>query len=1085
MNLQEYIKSVNNRYKQGISSEHSYRVDLEALIRELQPDVHVTNEPIKVTECGNPDFVITKDRIPIGFIEAKDLGKDLNHKQYKEQFDRYCKALDNLIITDYLWFQFFQNGEMVHEIRIAEIDQNNIKALAENFSEFTNLIQNFCSFVSQTIKSPQKLAEMMAAKASLLKNILEKAITSDEDSADDTELKEQYKAFKEVLIHDLSPQDFADIYAQTLAYGMFAARLNDQTLDTFSRQEAAELIPRSNPFLRKLFNNVAGIDIDGRIKTTVDNLADLFRATNIKEFLENFGSRTKTNDPIIYFYETFLGEYDPAKKKARGVWYTPAPVVNFIVRNVDQLLKTEFGIINGLADTSKIKTEVAVQGTAITKGKNKGKSAIRTKEVHKVQVLDPAAGTGTFLAEVIKLIHEKVSSTMKGAWNSYVEEDLIPRLNGFELLMASYAMAHLQIDMLLKETDYKRTQEKRLKIFLTDSLEEHHPDTGTLFASWLSNESREASHIKRDAPIMIVLGNPPYNGESTNKSHWIMRLMEDYKKEPGGKEKLDEPNLKWINNDYVKFLRCGQHFIEKNGSGILAFINSHSFLDNPTFRGMRWNLLKAYDKIYILDLHGSSIKNELVPNGLRDVNVFDIQQGVSINFFIKTTRKKKKSGQLAKVYHHDLYGGRKYKYQYLLDNSIDTIPFRLLPNVAPMYFMDKKNLKGTASQRKEYKEGFSIRELFPINISGVVTARDKFTIHHNSTDLKDTVRKFLSLNDEDARVEFNLGKDVRDWKVSYARADLEKSNIDDDMITSISYRPFDSRYTYYTGNSKGFHCNPRREVMRHFLNRENIGLALCRQVKSGDQYVHVFITNKIIESSYISNRTSETAYSFPLYLYPEANNLLDKTKQRELNLNLKIIKKIARCLNLDFSPKKEEISTRSTPTSTFSPIDILDYVYAILHAPSYREKYKTFLKTDFPRIPYLTNENTFRQIVKLGSELRQAHLLQTEEVKNYIVDYPQDGDNQITRAIGTNDWELSEKEQQLGRIWINDQQYFDKIPLTAWNFYIGAYRPAQKWLKDRRYRTLTFNDIQHYQKIIIALIETDRIMREIDKIKFE
>ena len=1077
MNLQEYIASINDRYKQGISSEHSYRGDLEALIRELQPDVRVTNEPANVTECGNPDFVITKDQIPIGFIEAKDLGKDLNHKQYKEQFDRYRKALDNLIITDYLWFQFFQNGEMVHEIRIAEISQNKIKPLSGNFSEFTSLVQNFCTFMSQTIKFPQKLAEMMAGKAGLLRNILEKAITSDENSPDDTELKEQYKAFKEVLIHDLSPQDFADIYAQTLAYGMFAARLNDETLDTFSRQEAAQLIPKSNPFLRKLFDNVAGIDIDNRIKTTVDNLADVFRATDIKELLANFGQRTQTNDPIIHFYETFLAEYDPAKRKARGVWYTPAPVVNFIVRNVDQLLKTEFGIKAGLSDTGKTKIKVAIEGATIPRGKEKGKPAIKTKEVHKVQVLDPATGTGTFLAEIIRLIHGEISRTMKGVWSGYVEEDLIPRLNGFELLMASYAMAHLQIDMLLKETGYKPTQEKRLKIFLADSLQEHHPDTGTLFATWLSNESREANRIKRDSPIMVVLGNPPYRGESTNKGHWIMELMDDYKKEPGSEEKLKERNPKWINDDYVKFLRCGQHFIEKTGSGILAFINSHSFLDNPTFRGMRWNLLKTYDKIYILDLHGNAKKKEVAPDGSRDVNVFDIQQGVSINFFVKTGRRKK-SKRLAEVHHYDLYGEREFKYQYLLDNSIDTIPFTHLKNVeSPMYFMVKRD----SEAEKKYKEGFSVRELFPLNSIGIVTARDKFTIHHSTTDLKNTVCKFLSLNNEDARIEFNLGKDVKDWQVSYARRDLKNSNINDCMITSISYRPFDSRYTYYTGNSRGFHCYPRKEVMQHFLNRENIGLALCRQFKSGNQYVHAFITNEIIESTYISNRTSEIAYGFPLYLYSDVKSLLDKAERREPNLNPAIIKKIVKRLGLSFSPEKEKLSTESAP-STFAPVDILDYVYAVLYTPSYREKYKTFLKTDFPCIPYPTDGNMFWQMVKLGSELRRIHLLQAETVRNPIVDYPKGGDNRITRAIGRSDWELSDKEQQLGRVRINDQQYFDKIPLVAWDFYIGAYRPAQKWLKDRRYRTLTSNDIQHYQRIIAALIETDCIMGEIEKV---
>ena len=412
--LSQYIETVAKRYNSGISSEHSYRADLESLIRELVCGVEITNEPSQVTDCGNPDYVITRGNIPIGFIEAKDLGKDLNSKQYKEQFGRYKKALDNLMITDYLWFQFFQNGELVHEIRIGKIEGNSVKPLPANFAEFQDLITNFCTFVGQTIKSPKKLAEMMAAKARLLETILERAVSSDEETQENSSLKGQYESFKQVLIHDLTPKGFADIYAQTLAYGMFAARLHDTTLDDFSRQEAAELIPKTNPFLRKLFQYVAGYDIDERIKTTVDNLAEVFRATNVEELLKNLGKSTHNNDPIIHFYETFLAEYDPKLRKARGVWYTPEPVVNFIVRAVDDLLKSEFGLKDGLADTSKTTIEVTAQGTAISKGRNKGKAVVVTQEVHKVQILDPATGTGTFLAEVVKFIYNKKFKTMQG-----------------------------------------------------------------------------------------------------------------------------------------------------------------------------------------------------------------------------------------------------------------------------------------------------------------------------------------------------------------------------------------------------------------------------------------------------------------------------------------------------------------------------------------------------------------------------------------------------------------------------------------------------------------------------------------------
>ena len=619
MTIHQYIEKVNTRFKSGISREHSYRGDLENLIRDLVKGVEITNEPANVTNCGNPDYVITKGKIPIGYIEAKDIGKDLNGKQYKEQFTRYKKALENLIITDYVCFQFFQNGQLIHEIKIGEIEKNAIKPIVENFSEFENLIQNFCTFIGQTIKSSKKLAEMMAAKARLLQDILERAITSDEETQENTSIKGQYDTFKNILIHDLTPKGFADIYSQTLAYGMFAARLHDKTLDDFSRQEAAELIPKTNPFLRKLFGYIAGPDIDERIKTTVDNLADVFRATNIDALLHNFGKSTQTNDPIIHFYETFLAEYDPKLRKSRGVWYTPEPVVNFIVRAVDDILKTEFGLSQGLADTSKTKIKVPVQGS----------KKIMEKEVHKVQILDPATGTGTFLAEVVKHIYNNNFKSMQGAWSTYVENDLIPRLNGFELLMASYSMAHLKLDMLLSETGYKPTKNQRFNIYLTNSLEEHHQDTGTLFSNWLSSEANEANHIKRDTPVMVVIGNPPYSVSSSNKSEWIKKLMIDFKKD------LNEKNIQPLSDDYIKFIRYGEYFINKTGEGILAYISNNSFIDGIIHRQMRKHLLETFDKVYILDLHGNAKKKETTPDGSPDKNVFDIMQGVSINIFIK------------------------------------------------------------------------------------------------------------------------------------------------------------------------------------------------------------------------------------------------------------------------------------------------------------------------------------------------------------------------------------------------------------------------------------------------------------------
>ncbi len=647
MTIQQYIENINKRYQQGNATEHTFRGDLQQLLESLVPDITATNEP-KRQSCGAPDYIITKKdkssknaSVPIGYIEAKDIGdKDLEgfkKSANKEQFDRYKESLSNLIFTDYIDFHFYRNKQLVTSIKIATIENGKIKPLPENFHFFEAQIKDFCSYISQTITKSTDLANLMAKKARLFSDAINLALTQDNETQQKTELYNHYLGFQSTLISDISIMQFADIYAQTITYGFFAARYRDYTLKDFSREEAARLIPTSNPFLKKLFKFISNIDLDNRIAWVVEDLVSIFLATNLREILRNYGKSTKMEDPVIHFYEDFLSEYDPKLRKARGVWYTPKPVVNFIVRAVDDILKTEFDLPQGLADTSKTYITTPPVGHP-SKGGEK-------RQVHKVQILDPATGTGTFLAEVVKHIHKKFEG-QQGIWSKYVTNDLIPRLNGFELLMASYAMAHLKMDMLLTETGYKPAsppdghpskggESQRLKIFLTNSLEEAHPDTGTLFSAWLSDESNQANEIKRDAPVMCIIGNPPYSGESANKGEWIMNLMEDYKKEPGGKEKLKEKNPKWINDDYVKFIRFSSHLIEKNGEGVLAFINPHGFLDNPTFRGMRWHLQKTFDKIYTIDLHGNSKKKETAPDGSIDQNVFDIMQGVSINIFVK------------------------------------------------------------------------------------------------------------------------------------------------------------------------------------------------------------------------------------------------------------------------------------------------------------------------------------------------------------------------------------------------------------------------------------------------------------------
>ncbi len=956
------------------------------------------------------------------------------------------------------------------------------------------------------------LAAMMAAKATLIKDILFNSLVEDKDVQ--TELVGQYQSFKNQLIHDLTSEDFADIYAETIAYGMFGARLHDKSLDSFSRLEALELMPKSNPFLRNLFSYVAGPNLDERIRRTVDELAEIFQATNLPKLFEDFGKFTQRNDPFVHFYETFLGKYNPAKRKARGVWYTPEPVVNFIVRAVDDVLKTEFGLADGLADTSKVTMDWDTGQTD-----TKGKAITIKKELHRVQILDPAAGTGTFLAEVIKQIAPRVKDIAEGQWSNYVEKELIPRLHGFELLMASYAMCHMKLDMMLTEMGYRPTgTPPRLGVYLTNSLEEGERANQQLpFAQWLSNEAKEANTIKRDMPIMCVIGNPPYAGESANKGDWIMGLMEAYKKEPGGQMKLQERNPKWINDDYVKFIRFAEHLIAKNGEGILGFITNHGYLDNPTFRGMRWHLLNTFDKIYVLDLHGNAKKKEVAPDGSPDKNVFDIQQGVAIIIAVKKKEKAGADKKLAELYHGELWGDRKAKYEALWKQSAKSASVNALQNRATQYPYVSRDFSLDAV----YQQGFGVQELMPVNSVGIVTARDALTIDMDKDALWKRVEDFTKLDVETLRTKYALGKDVRDWSVQWAKEDVI-DNFSTDNLVPVAYRPFDNRWTFYTGNSRGFQCYPRDEVMQHFVNGANLALIYSRQAAREDAgYNQVLLTNHIFDNRGVYSNKG-IAQSSPLYLYPSENDL-DQT--RRVNMDPKIRRAIEdaamgkRPTELvptsplagqdvgarrqergnvstsaksplsvaeggDISPSRGEIKKESShslhgeePQSGVSnhkgkrpdEVAIFDYIYGVLHCPQYRETYREFLKIDFPRVPYPPSPDIFWDVSAKGASLRKLHLMEDAAIGPAPYKFTGGGDSVVGKV-----------KYEGERVFINEAQGFDNVPDIAWNFYIGGYQPAQKWLKDRKGRELSFDDIRHYQKIIKILSETDRIMKTIE-----
>lgn len=1000
MNIEQYIKAINEQFRTGIAREHSYRPMLQQLLDEQLPSFVVTNEPARI-DCGAPDFIISskKTNTPVFYIEAKDIDdRDLDgRKENKEQFSRYKKSLDHIIFTDYLDFHLYENGEWVKNVRLAEVHGDKICLCKESIDDFNALIGHIATTKPAAITSAKRLAEQMAAKARILSSTINNAFRLAEENEDayeaNKQLQAQLDAFRLVLINDLTPEGFADIYAQTVAYGMFAARLHDHTPNDFSRQEAANLIPRTNPFLRNIFQQIAGYDLDERIAWIVDDLVNVFLATDVQKVMKNYARKGMHHDPMIHFYEDFLTAYNPALRKSKGVWYTPQSVVQFIVRAVDEILKCDFGLAEGLADHSKSMHEVVNEqyskGERFKRKLTKPTSKI---EMHRVQILDPATGTGTFLAEVVNLIYDKFQD-MQGMWQGYVNEHLLPRLHGFELLMASYAVAHLKLDMLLEQTGFNHADnKKRLKIYLTNSLEECHPDTGSLWAQWLSDEASAANRIKRDCPVMVMIGNPPYSGESQNKGEWIMQLMEDYKKEPGGKTGLKERNPKWINDDYVKFIRLAQYYIERNKCGVIGFINPHGFLDNPTFRGMRWNLLNAFDKIYTINLHGNNKKKETCPDGSADENVFDIQQGVSINLFVKTGEKK--ATELGKVYYYDLYGKREDKYAFLENTPFTEVEYKELnPPIAPMYFFVPKDFE----LMEEYEKGVKINELFSLGSMGITTGRDKELV---------SMQPFKSEN--------NL---------------------------PYCYRPFDVQWIDYDVERI---ARARENIMVH-LKKQNTALCLIKINSSSDGLFKVLVSSCMTDKTILSSK--DNANVFPLYLYTD-----------EFGKETKVAN-----LNEDEWQKFNNAIGRTT-----TPEELLAYIYAVLHSPRYRERYKEFLKIDFPRIPLPASESEFDRLAQIGQQLIDLHLMTDTQRWKCSTTFPEEG----SQLIDLLKWKDN-------KVWINEKQYFGNVPEIVWNFFIGGYQPAQKWLKDRKGRTMSFDDIKHYLHIVHALTETIKLMQKL------
>jgi hypothetical protein len=943
----------------------------------------------------------------------------------------------------------------------------------------------------EVIATSRELSIRLAALARAIRDRISAAIDIESENGLLTQLM---KAFQASLIHDLDVDGFADMYAQTIAYGLLSARIADpskKTTDDF----AAHM--RTNPFLRELMETFLkvggrrgkaggpGIDFD---ELGVSEVVELLDDANMEAVIRDFGDRNPQEDPVIHFYELFLKEYDAKKRMSRGVFYTPRPVVSYIVRSVDELLRTEFGLADGLADTTTW-DEMAKRhkDLRIPEGVSSGQDF--------VQILDPATGTGTFLVEVIDLIHKTLVAKWKAQghgekkidalWNEYVPKHLLTRLHGYELLMAPYAIAHLKIGLKLYETGYRFGSDERARVYLTNALEPAGDRQLTLdFLPALAHEAQAVNDVKRHQPFTVVIGNPPYSGISSNMTPWIDGLLKGAM--PNGTSTssyyhvngrpLGERKL-WLQDDYVKFIRLSQHSLSSTGVGIHGYISNHGYLDNPTFRGMRWSLMDTFDEIRVLDLHGNLKKKETPPGGGKNVNVFDIQQGVGIGLFVRCCAHRAGIGS-ATVRHADLWGERDVKYRWLADHSVGATDWQEMPTIEPFFLFEPFD----QTEAGDYDDWPAINEIMPVNVTGIVTARDDFVIDFDRGALKQRIvdLRDSSLSDQVIRQRYFGGKgakkypagDSRGWKLPEARKRLRDDRKWDERYAPVLYRPFDIRDIYYVPWMVDW---PRAEAMPHMLVGENLGLIFMRQVAQGDSYTHFGTSRMPVDNRAFYSNKGIMSFA-PLYLYPGVGKLdgslfltwPEGKDRRRPNLAPDFVEGIAQETGLTFVS-----DGRGDLKKTFGPEDVLAYIYAVFHCPEYRRRFEPMLKLDFPRVPQPGAAKLFAALTQLGRDVLSLHLLESSKLSQ-----------SITEFIGGRNPEVEKASWSRNTVWIDKAQStgFKGVREDVWNFHFGGYQVCEKWLKDRKGRTLSKDDIAHYQKIVVALSETIRLMREIDEV---
>lgn len=1017
--LKSYLKRITEVSKRGDAREESYYSCLEELLKNYaesinKKQINITTLP-KKTEAGNPDLRIWDGKQHIvGYIEAKAPTTEyLDQIETTEQLKRYLHTFPNLILTNFFEFRLYRNGALRDKVSIARpfvLHKLKIIPTVERESEFFNLLEKFFSFSLPKVYDAKNLAIELAKRTRFLKEEVIAEELKEEEKNGRGFIIGFYEAFRKYLINTLSKDEFADLYSQTITYGLFAARTRSE--NGFNRKLAYDRIPQTIGILRDVFQFISLGDLPKQMEWIIDDISEVMAVADVKNILHQYFHEGKGKDPVVHFYETFLAEYDPKTREKRGVYYTPEPVVSYIVHSLHHILKEYFNRPDGFADEA-------------------------------VTVLDPAAGTLTFLAEAAKLAADEfISKYGKGGKENFIKEHILKNFYAFELMMAPYAVGHLKMSFLLEELGYKLRNDDRFKLYLTNTLElEELEQTELPGMVSLSEESHLAGKVKKEQPILVILGNPPYSVSSVNKSEFIEKEMAIYKEDV-----RDEKNIQPLSDDYLKFIRFAHWKIDKAGKGVIGMITNNSYLSGLIHRGMRKKLLESFNEIYILNLHGNSRIGEKSPDGSKDENVFDIQQGVSIFLFIKD----KKQKGIGKIFYQDVYGLREKKYEYLNKYAVSSTKWLKLQPYEPYYFFVEKDFR----LGDDYKRFLSVKNIFMEYNAGTVTGKDEVLV-----DLyQNSLARRLSTKDKDSFLNLMENYGIKSELITKWYEELKGKDINEQIIL-YTYRPFDNRFIIYNA---GIIQRLRDNIMKHFLNT-NLGLVLQKNTKS-EFFNEVYITQNVSDKHLIGHQS----FIFPLYIYPSKDN----PKKQSSSSVMMLFEPEA-----DYGKKKPNLSPdiveklKKELNKTLPSEQIFFYIYSVLYSNIYRTKYAEFLKIDFPKIPFTKDYKLFSKMAEYGESLVELHLLKSTKF-----------DSPVAKFQGNGNYMLEKVKFEKGKLYINNDQYFENIAPEVWEFQIGGYQVCDKWLKDRKGRKLNLEEIKHYCKVVTALGKTIEVQKEIDKI---